>query len=84
MVGGWVLPPLYPAGGVPGWLAADLAAALPGGGRACFVASLPRLSLLSCPPSPKGKDIPPPPFPVGEGGDQGYFMQGASPLASPG
>ena len=27
--------------------------------------------------------IPPAPFPSGEGGDQGYFMQGASPLASP-
>ena len=45
-------------------------------------------SLLLCPPSPKGKDIPPTRarsalFPGGEGGDQGYFMQGASPLASP-
>ena len=45
-------------------------------------------SLLCCPPSPKGKDIPPTRarralFPGGEGGDQGYFMQGASPLASP-
>ena len=28
--------------------------------------------------------IPPTPFPGGEGGVQGYFMQGASPLASPG
>ena len=28
--------------------------------------------------------IPPTPFPGGEGGDQSYFMQGASPLASPG
>ena len=27
--------------------------------------------------------IPPTPFPSGEGGDQGYFMQGAPPLASP-
>ena len=36
------LPLLYPAGGVPGWLPADLAAAVPGGGRACFAASLPR------------------------------------------
>ena len=27
--------------------------------------------------------IPPTPFPGGEGGDQSYFMQGASPLASP-
>ena len=29
-------------------------------------------------------DCPQPPSPSGEGGDQGYFMQGASPLASPG
>ena len=28
--------------------------------------------------------IPPTPFPGGEGGDLGCFMQGASPLASPG
>ena len=28
--------------------------------------------------------IPPTPFPSGEGGAQGYFVQGASPLASPG
>ena len=28
--------------------------------------------------------IPPTPFPRGEGGNQGYFMQGAPPLASPG
>ena len=38
----------------------------------------PAFSLFSCPLSPR------PPFPDGEGGDQGYFMQGASPLASPG
>ena len=37
----------------------------------------PAFSLFSCPLSPT-------PFPGGEGGDQGYFMQGASPLASPG
>ena len=55
----------------------DLAAAVPSGGRACFVAcySLP----LACFPAP----YPPAPFPGGEGGDQGYFMQGAPPLASP-
>ena len=28
--------------------------------------------------------IPQPPSPAGKGGDQGYFMQGAPPLASPG
>ena len=48
------------------------------GGCAFFAARLPCLYLLFCPP------IPPTPFPSGEGGDQGYFMQGASPLASPG
>ena len=36
----------------------------------------PAFSLLPCPPSPS-------PFPDGEEGDQGYFMQGAPPLASP-
>ena len=34
-------------------------------------------NFFSCP-------YPPTPFPSGEGGVQGYFMQGASPLASPG
>ena len=38
----------------------------------------PAFSLFFLPP------IPPTPFPGGEGGAQGYFMQGASPLASPG
>ena len=55
----------------------------PRGGRAFFVACLHCLLFLFCPPSPKGKDIPPPPS-QREGGDQSYFMQGASPLASPG
>ena len=50
--------------------------------------AFPCLPLLFCPPSPKGKDRPPARarralFPGGEGGDQSYFMQGASPLASP-
>ena len=45
---------------------------------ACPVGRLPTLPLPSFLPP-----IPPPPFPGGEGGDQGYFMQGASPLASP-
>ncbi len=47
-------------------------------GRALsFSSANPALSFDSAP-------IPPTPFPGGEGGDQGYFMQGASPLASPG
>ena len=37
----------------------------------------PAFSLLCCPLSPQ------PPSPVGKGEIQGYFMQGASPLASP-
>ena len=46
---------------------------------ACLSCRLSTLTLaLLLPP------IPPTPFPGGEGGDQGYFMQGASPLASPG
>ena len=38
----------------------------------------PAFGLLSCPLSPR------PPSPVGKGEILGYFMQGASPLASPG
>ena len=51
---------------------------VPGGG-ACLFCRLPTLpfAFLFAP-------YPPPPFPGGEGGDQCYFMQGASPLASPG
>ena len=37
LVGGWVCRRCTRRGGVPGWLAADLAAALPGGGRARLV-----------------------------------------------
>ena len=59
------------------------------GGLLSLPPAAPAFSLLCCPPSPKGKDIPPTRarralFPSGEGGDQGYFRQGASPLASPG
>ena len=45
---------------------------------ACPVGRLPTLPFAFFFPP-----IPPTPFPDGEGGDQGYFMQGASPLASP-
>ena len=41
---------------------------------ACFSAPLPRRRRIS----------PRPPSPTGKGGTKGYFMQGASPLASPG
>ena len=56
----------------------------PQGGLPFLSPANPDFSLLFCPPSPKGKDRPPAPFPSGEGGAQGYFMQGAPPLASPG
>ena len=51
---------------------------VPDGGLARLVACLPCLSFLFCPLSPQ------PPSPAGKGGTLGYFMQGASPLASPG
>ena len=54
---------------------------LPNGYPAGGLPSLPSaypLQFIFLPP------IPPSPFPAGEGGAQGYFMQGASPLASPG
>ena len=59
------------------WSPADLAAAVLGG-VACLLCRLPILP-LACfiAPSPR-------PPSRREGGDQGYFMQGASPLASPG
>ena len=50
----------------------------PAGGLPSLSPAYPLPLALLLPPSP------PTPFPSGEGGDQGYFMQGASPLASPG
>ena len=48
----------------------------PGAGRTSAAGGLPffspaylAFSFISCPPSPKGKDRPPTPFPSGEGGD---------------
>ena len=68
---------MNPAEGLPGWSPADLAAVVPDGGLAFLSPAYPAFSLLPYP-------HPPAPFPDGEGGDQGYFMQGAPPLASPG
>ena len=68
---------MRPAGGLPGWSPADLAVPESVGGLAFFVARLPCLSLPFCP-------HPPAPLPGGKGEIQGYFMQGAPPLASPG
>ena len=67
----------HPAGGVPPALAARPAVAVPDGGLPSLPPAYFFVSLLFCP-------HPPAPFPSGEGGDQGYCMQGASPLASPG
>ena len=36
-------------------------------------------SLFVCPPSPKGKDIPPTPFPAGRGRPKVYFAGGSAP-----
>ena len=49
-----------------------------GGGLTCLSPACPAFCFPFCPLSP------PPPSPVGKGEIQGYCMQGASPLASPG
>ena len=67
-----------PEGGAGGWSPADLATVVPGGGLAFLVACLPFTLASILPPSPR------PPSPPGKGETKGYFMQGASPLASPG
>ena len=77
------------------WLAADLAAALPGGGRArlvggwgcrrctqwgaCLLCRLPTLP-LACFPAPYP---PPTPFPCGEGGDPKFISPGATAPGTP-
>ena len=77
------------------WSPADLAAAVFAGELAFFAASLPCLSgrrrgawrfwSPACPAfSLLSFPHPPAPLPGGKGENQGYFMQGASPLASPG
>ena len=66
-----------PGGGLPGWSPADRAIPESTGG-ACLLDYPPPLTLvLILPPSPR-------PPSRREGGAQGYFMQGAPPLASPG
>ena len=63
-----------PAGGLPGWLPADLAVPEPQGWLAFFVARLPCLWFAFMPPSPR------PPFPSGEGGRlKVYFAGGFAP-----
>ena len=66
-----------PGGGRAPALPADLAAVVPGGGHNGFGRrSIFYFSRFSAP-------IPPTPFPAGRGGIKVFFMQGASPLASP-
>ena len=56
----------------------------PGAGIASAAGGLPSLPPAYPPPVYFPAPYSPTPFPGGEGGDQGYFMQGAAPLASPG
>ena len=56
----------------------------PAGGLPCLSPACPAFSLLFCPPSPKGKDIPPTPFPNGEGGDSRLFHARGSAPCIPG
>ena len=60
-------------GGLPGWLPADLAVAVPSGGRAFFVARLPCLWFAFLPPSPR------PPSPPGKGETKNLFRRGLCP-----
>ena len=70
---------LSPAGGGAGGRSpAAPAIPAPAGGLAFLLARLPCLHLFSAPLSPH------PPSPVGKGETKVIFMQGASPLASPG
>ena len=66
-----------PAGGLPGWLPVRRALAAPSGGLPSLSPAAPAFSLISFP-------HPPIPLPGGKGGTKVFFMQGASPLASPG
>ena len=67
---------LPPAGGLPFLSPADLAAVVPDGGRACFVACYPLP--LACFPAPYPPSPPPPP-PGGGGGPQLFIGAGAPP-----
>ena len=64
-----------------GWSPADLALPEPGGSAYLF-GRPPAFyfSLISCPPSPKGKDIPPTPFPAGRGRIIVFLCKGLRPL----
>ena len=70
---------LPPAGGVPGWLPADLAVAVPSGG-ACLLCRLlpPAFSLLSCPLSPQPA-LAERSSPAGKGETKSLFRRGLRP-----
>ena len=79
--------PLWcPQGGVSGWLAADRAVPEAArGGVLFFSPPYPAFSFLYCPPSPKGKDRPPPPLaerssPPGKGETKVFSCKGLRPL----
>ena len=65
-----------PGGGLAPAVPADLAAAVPGGGLAFFVACRPCLWLALSPPSPY------PPFPAGRGGPRLFHARGFAPCIS--
>ncbi len=50
------------------------------GGLLPLLPAYPALSFLSCPPSPKGKDRPPTPFPAGRGRFLVFLCKGLRPL----
>ena len=52
----------------------------PAGGLLSLSPAYPAFSLLFRPPSPKGKDIPPPPFPAGRGRLKVILCKGLRPL----
>ena len=65
---------------VASWGGGFLRFRCPAGGVPSLSPACPAFSLLFCPPSPKGKDIPPTPFPGGEGGDSRLFhARGSAP-----
>ena len=51
----------------------------PAGGLLSLLPADLAFSLLSCPPSPKGKDIPPTPFPAGRGELRLFYARGSAP-----
>ena len=66
-----------PAGGLPGWLPADLATVV-SAGAACLRCRLPTPP-FACFFAP----IPPPPFPSGEGGEYYFISPGATAPGTP-